>query len=164
LAARADRKPPGLAPLALVCLLGCSKESTPSAVRDAAPSDVHSDVQAFAPTLPCEPTLSSIQANIFVVTCGFEYCHGASAAAGLWLLDPVPGRELLAASVDCPDYRLVEPGSPEKSLLFLKVTSDHPPCRTERMPFGKGRLPAPAIECIRGWITGLGASGDGSAP
>ena len=145
--------------------MGCSEESTPRAARDAGPNRVHEDALGFAPTLPCEPSLPSIQANVFAVTCGFEYCHGPSAAAGLWLMDPEPEHELVRApSADCPEFTLVEPGSPETSLLFLKVTSDHPPCRTERMPFGKGRLPAPAVECIRGWIAGLASGADGGVP
>lgn len=166
MAARVDGSPPAFVALVLVCLAGCSEESTPpGGAGDAAGGGVHADVQSFAPTLPCEPTLPSIQANIFAVTCGFEYCHGASAAAGLWLLDPSPDHELvLAASADCPGFTLVVPGSPENSLLYQKVTSDHPPCRTERMPYGEGRLPAAAIECIRGWIAGMGENGDGSLP
>jgi hypothetical protein len=142
---------------------GCSNEGSPSGARDAAAGNARTEAQALAPTLPCEPNLPSIQANIFAIACSFEYCHGASAAAGLWLLDPDPERELVqAASVDCPGFVLVEPGSPENSLLYQKVTSDHPPCRTERMPYGKGRLPDAAIDCMRGWIEGLSPARDAS--
>lgn len=112
--------------------------------------------------MPCEPTLASLQASIFAVTCAAEYCHGASPAGGLWLLSPRVAEELVGApSTVCLDWTLVTPGSPERSLLWQKVSTDHPPCRTERMPFGKGRLRPDALACIRGWIEGLPRDGGG---
>jgi hypothetical protein len=144
----------------MLCTTACSEQSTRGPAREDA---AVVDTLPFAATLPCEPTLPSIRESIFAVTCAFEYCHGASAAAGLWLLDPDTNRELVGApSADCPGWALVEPGAPEHSLLWQKLSSDHPPCRTERMPYGKARLPPAALECVRGWIEGLAERGDGS--
>jgi hypothetical protein len=91
------------------------------------------------------------------VTCAFEYCHGASPATGFSFLDPHVDVHLVGAPGVCPGWVIVKPGSPEHSLLWQKVSSDHPPCHGERMPFGKGRLPPDALACILGWIENLDA-------
>ena len=151
---------------AALALLGCDGTPSPKgapATQDAG-GDGASAPDAYVAVLPCEPTLASIQASIFEVTCQFEYCHGASAASGLWLLDPHVERELVGVrSAGCPGWTLVTPGSPERSLLWQKITSDHPPCRGNRMPYGLGRLPPQAIECVRGWIESLGTDGASGA-
>lgn len=123
--------------------------------------DTGSKQDVFVDTPTCESSLASIQTNIFAVTCAFEYCHGTSPAAGLWLLDPKVERQLIGVRAGvCLDWVIVEPGSPERSLLWQKISSDHPPCRSERMPYGMGRLRPEAQSCIHDWIQSLPAASD----
>jgi hypothetical protein len=129
--------------------------------RDAAAPTLPRDA-GFVDTPPCVPTLASVQSTIFATTCADEYCHGGTPAGGLWLLSPHVSEELVGSpSTQCLGWTLVAPGSPERSLLWQKLTSDHPPCRTEHMPFGKGHLRPGALACVRGWIENLTGDGGG---
>jgi hypothetical protein len=133
-----------------VALAGCS-----DAAGDRAPSP-----EGGAPSLelpPCEATFESLRDDVFARACDAEYCHGAvSSAWDLWLLAPDAEQTLLSRRAGtCPDHRLVVPGDPAESFLYLKVSEDHPPCGTERMPRGALPLPRHSIDCIRGWIEAL---------
>jgi hypothetical protein len=162
-----------LAALCAVGAVGCDADRPESGAPDASADGARARDGAspavtrdagFVDTPPCTPTLASVQSAIFATTCTAEYCHGGTPAGGLWLLSPDVARELVGApAMMCGGWTLVTPGSPERSLLWQKLTSDHPPCRTEHMPFGKGRLRPEALACVRGWIESLGADG-GSAP
>lgn len=112
---------------------------------------------------PCEPTFASISDDVFAGACDGEYCHGfQSPAWNLWLFAPNVEEYLLSSKAGtCPEYQLVAPGDPERSFLYLKVTLEHPPCVTERMPRGLERLPDHSIACIAQWIEGLNAAGGG---
>jgi hypothetical protein len=135
-----------------VALAACSKDPAGSASSP--------DTGAPSLTLPaCEPTFESLRDDVFAHACDAEYCHGAvSSAWDLWLLAPDAEETLLARHAGtCPDYRLVAPGDPAASFLYLKVSAEHPPCGTERMPRGVLPLPAHSVECIRGWIESLAA-------
>jgi hypothetical protein len=88
--------------------------------------------------------------------CAESYCHG-------WAGPDYRARRdaMYADLIDKPASRSctggflrVVPGSPEESLLYLKVSMDVPPCGT-RMPFGATHpLPAADIDLIRTWIQG----------
>ncbi len=100
-----------------------------------------------------DPTLSSIQANIFNLNCTFSGCHGGVA--------PQLGQDLSAGqarasivnvlSVEMPNLFRVAPGDPENSYLVWKIEG-----RSEivgdRMPRGRAPLPPEAIAAIRQWI------------
>lgn len=147
---------------------GCSE--APSAVehseggrgRDAAPPrDVAKDV--VLP--PCEPTFASIQKNVFDVACSEGTCHGPPTPAWNLLLTDGPEAEArlvgqVAAS--CTEFFRVVKGRPSESFLWLKVSSDRPPCG-DRMPFGGPPLPEWSLACIRGWISALAVPPDASA-
>lgn len=144
-----------LAAMALLLLVACApgrdaahSQNDASSDRDTAP------VVASLP--PCEPTLASIQQNIFQLTCQWPTCHGHPTPAwGLVLVDPDVAQHLVGvASGSCPGWMRVVPGSPEQSLLYEKISSDHPPCGA-RMPWGPEILPESSIRCVRDWISSL---------
>jgi hypothetical protein len=105
----------------------------------------------------CQPTLESLQQGIFTRACGFDSCHGGShnAAWGLSLIEP-DVRELLVddPSRVCSDWIRVVPGSPERSLLWRKLTEEKPPCGV-RMPMAMAPLPDRLLACIEEWIRSL---------
>ncbi len=80
-------------------------------------------------------------------------CHGADA--------PAEGLDLRSASLrtatvgvasrERPDMLLIDPGKPEASYLFLKITSGPPATSGELMPRG-GKLADAQIEALRAWI------------
>lgn len=56
------------------------------------------------------------------------------------------------SSAQNPNWKLVTPGNPETSLLYLKISSDSPPVG-KRMPWDQGPAPnAEQTESIRLWI------------
>jgi len=112
----------------------------------------------------CEPTLASLQTVVFEHTCAWDFCHGDQAAFGLRLLAPDVEHELVnAAAGSCPGLLRVVPGDPEHSLLYQKITLDHPPCNGHRMPDGLGPLAPSTVRCVRDWIESL-TPGSGSGP
>jgi len=157
--------------LAVVVSTGCSSRepateratATDAGARDApAPADAETEARELSPSqLPadfhCDPTLDSIETGIFAVSCGFEYCHGRSAAWGLNLVADtqlVYDRLVNTRAVSCEGWTRVTPGDPEHSFVWNKVTQEKPACGN-RMPFGFEPLPDAALECIRGWIEQL---------
>lgn len=106
----------------------------------------------------CEPTLESLGPAVFETSCIFDTCHGDNDAA--WGLRFTGGPEEIAAAVigvqagTCPDWLLVAPGEPERSLLWDKLARSMPACG-EPMPRGIEPLPERVIDCIGDWITNL---------
>lgn len=82
-------------------------------------------------------------------SCTSLYCHasfgGDMHATYLQLLGGV------AEGDGCGGAKLVIPGDPEQSMLYLKVSMAKPPCG-ERMPFAGVVLPAAETDLIRAWI------------
>ena len=120
-------------------------------------------IESSGAVAACEPNLESITANIFVPTCAEAGCHAApGAAAALNLSGDHPETALLnVAAGTCDGWVRVAPGSPEQSLLWLKLYSDSPPCGA-RMPLA-GHLPATQLGCIREWIRNLPADAGAAA-
>ena len=119
------------------------------------------DVKSYLPDLDaivCEPTLASIQANVFGVACGFDSCHGSTNAAwGLALMEPDVAQQLIGVRAKtCAALVRVEPGSPDRSFLWHKVADSTPPCG-ERMPMRLGALPSSVVSCFTDWIRDLSA-------
>jgi len=65
----------------------------------------------------------------------------------------LPGTIVGVPSVERPDLKLVDPGRPEASYLFKKITAA-PDIKGKSMPVG-GHLGEPEIGLIRDWIAGL---------
>ena len=105
-------------------------------------------------TVPLEATLSSIQSNVFSVSCASSSCHDSSSPArGLDLSSASRSfAELVdVASVDIPGMLLVSPGNPDDSYLIWKLEGNSG-IRGGVMPIGS-RLSSSTIDVIREWIT-----------
>ena len=105
---------------------------------------------------PTEPKLSSIQHDIFDVSCNAPSCHGSGVKGGLSLIDTNSYRQLVGrpGTVDrknTPPMFRVKPGSPDSSFLYIKITSPDT-TQGEIMPKGSDRLTNDKIEAIRQWI------------
>ena len=105
---------------------------------------------------PIEPKLSSLQHDIFDVSCNAPSCHGSGVKGGLSLTDSNSYKQLVGieGSVDRknrPSFFRVKPGSPDSSLLFIKITSPDT-SQGELMPKGSDKLAKEKVEAIRQWI------------
>lgn len=101
-----------------------------------------------------QPTLSSIQANIFGPICAQAGCHvGASAQQGL-MLDSVDNsfQDLVEiASTEAPSILRVDPGDPDNSYLVHKIEGRSTIVGAQ-MPLNQPALSGPQIAAIRTWI------------
>lgn len=113
------------------------------------------------------PTYHAIYQEVLGPTCGVEFCHGGTADY-LQLWTEAEGyQSLLRAPAQGPacaptGLLRVDPGHPETSLLYLKLTSS-PPCGS-RMPleYGcAGGLDPREVEQVRSWIAYGALEGDG---
>lgn len=103
------------------------------------------------------PTLTSLRASVFQPRCGNAGCHGGQAPArGLDLVTDTHGAVVGVASVEDPAVLLVDPGSPDSSLLFQVVGGSVGGVR--QMPVGF-ELPEADRAAIRAWIA-AGAAND----
>jgi len=103
-----------------------------------------------------EPTLPSIQVNIFTPICAVFGCHtGANAPQGLRLDSATESFNNLVGvpSVGRPDLMLfrVDPGSPDESYLVWKIEG-RPGIEGGRMPLNQAPLSSEQIDAIRQWI------------
>lgn len=112
-----------------------------------------------ATTGACTPDLPSIQRTIFDRSCATTGCHDATGrSAGLSLTAADSPSQLIGVKAGTCEATRVTPGSPERSLLFQKLSDGA--CGS-RMPFGAAELSAAEKECIRRWIAELPAPVDG---
>lgn len=111
------------------------------------------------PTL--EPTLGSIQSNVFTPSCAS--CHaGGQAPEGL-LLDSAQSSHTMLVGVDSnqvPSLLRVDPGNPDDSYLIQKLEGTA--AIGNRMPDGAPALAQSTIDVIRQWIVD-GAQDNGDA-
>jgi hypothetical protein len=165
--------------LLLLAALGCS--STPAAAVDAgsdlgrdagsdalddigrdAGSDVGHDLGPGAPDVvrpdgASVVTLDDVMARVFRPHCAVPSCHASSDPTGRMRLDEdfprTSLRDVAAMGVSCSGQGLVRvvPGDPSRSLLYLKLTEDPPPCGS-RMPQAADPLPDELIALVREWI------------
>ena len=98
-----------------------------------------------------EPTLASIQDNVFSPIC--TSCHaGAAAPNGLRLEEGMSHAMLVnVPSLEVPALLRVEPGNPDDSYLVQKIEGTA--AVGGRMPLGGQPLSADTIAAIRQWIT-----------
>jgi hypothetical protein len=101
-----------------------------------------------------QPTLQSIQANVFGPICAQAGCHvGASAQQGL-MLDSVDNsfQDLVdIASTEAPSLLRVSPGNPDNSYLVHKIEGRSTIVGAQ-MPLNQPALSEPQITAIRTWI------------
>jgi hypothetical protein len=99
-----------------------------------------------------EGKLSVIESNVFAKSCALSSCHGgATPRKGLSLVPPVYDRIVSHLSTEVPTKALVQPGDPENSYLFEKISADAPTSGV-RMPPNQPLEPS-SLEDIRQWIT-----------
>lgn len=127
----------------LVVVLGaCGELRSPTAPMD-------------DPDDPIDPsaTFSRVQNEIFTTTCAFSGCHGALATQmNLELTAGVAYANIVnVPSAEVPQLDRVEPGLPDRSYLYLKVTGA-PGIIDARMPLGQPELTQPQKDLIRNWI------------
>ena len=101
-----------------------------------------------------QPTLQSIQANIFGPICAQPGCHvGANAQQGL-MLDTADNsfQDLVGiASTEIPSLLRVDPGNPDDSYLVQKIEGRSTIVGAQ-MPLNQPGLSAEQIDAIRTWI------------
>lgn len=96
-----------------------------------------------------DPTFSSISTNIFQKRCS---CHQSESFGTPFLLTPdMAYQNLRQLSTEQPNLFRVDPGNPDKSYLYLKITGAEG-ITLERMPKGGPYLSSDQIEAIRQWI------------
>ena len=102
---------------------------------------------------PVATTFSSIQQNVFSVSCALSGCHlGASAPFGLDLSEGnAYGNIVNVASQEVPSLTRVKPLDPDNSYLVRKIEGA-PGIVGERMPRGRAALSQEKIDAIREWI------------
>ena len=100
-----------------------------------------------------QPTLSSIQQNIFNLDCALSGCHaGTTPQQGQNLSEGQSFNNIVnVPSMEVPSLFRVNPGNPNESYLFLKITGA-PLIVGSQMPLGRPTLSAEKIEIIRQWI------------
>ena len=139
---RAPRAAAGVALLLMLLLAaGCGTVKSPTE-----PPSASGGGAAF--------TFSQIQREIFTPTCAKAGCHAAATASEGLVLDAGQSYALLVGHPASEQGSLarVEPGSPERSYLILKLRGD-PSISGQRMPQdGPPFLTADQIDGIAGWI------------
>ena len=114
------------------------------------------------PPLTYAPTYSAVWGEILSPTCALVFCHAGDSD-----FLQLPNKEGAYASLLAPasgpqcgptGLKRIEPGHPEQSLLYLKITQ--PPCGA-KMPayYVDASLDPRQIEQIRAWIA-AGAQND----
>jgi hypothetical protein len=103
-----------------------------------------------------EPTLASIQKNVFDRSCASSSCHGEAQEGELDLRKGKSLDEMLNVDPDNPaalaaGLKLITPGDPQKSFLYTKLLSV-PEEMGQRMPTGSRPLSTAKINAIKTWI------------
>jgi hypothetical protein len=126
--------------------------------------------QGLPPIPPCvdtpadavaslEPTLTNVAANLFVPGCSFSSCHGGGGGAGGLNLDGSLHAKLLGHTVvGNTDLPLVDPGNPEGSWLYQRISQCQPQDKNgnvvTHMPLNAPFLLDPGvIATVRDWIS-----------
>ena len=106
----------------------------------------------------CASSTTELQRTLLAPRCGSSGCHDAAHPTyGLDLVSPgLEARVIGAASIGCTGERMVIPGDPERSQLYVKIAQASPECG-RRMPQGAPALSASQLACVAAWIRGLGA-------
>ena len=102
-----------------------------------------------------QPTLASIQENIFDQSCAVPGCHtGSSPPMDLDLSSGEAESNLVGVdSREVPSLKRVDPGNPDDSYLVRKIEGA-PGIVGGRMPLNRAPLSSEEIAVVRDWITG----------
>ncbi len=125
----------------VLSILGCAEQITESA-ETVFPDENDSTQQI-------RPRFSSIQDSVFTPSCAISGCHDGSIKPQLSKgvaynqIVNVPNGENLKND-------RIEPGNPEQSYLFLKLTGKN--ITGSRMPLGSPPLSQSVIDSIQVWI------------
>ena len=105
-----------------------------------------------APPAGLQPTLASIQDNVFTVTCAVSNCHGGAGAQYGLRLDPgfSAGNLINVPSPRDANLIRVVPGDPDASFLIQKLQGTQ--TVGVRMPDGGPYLTTATVNVIRQWI------------
>ena len=142
----------GFAILALV-LAACGAGSGEGLDENGRPLSGGGGGDHLAPPVPgLQPTLASIQTNVFSVNCAVPGCHGGAGAQQGLRLDPgfSAGSLINVASPQDPTLVRVIPGNPGGSFLIHKLEGTQ--SVGFQMPAGGPYLPQSTIDVIRQWI------------
>ena len=95
-------------------------------------------------------------AKVFQRNCAVSGCHqGKFPARGLNLeADKVIAATVNVASVEKPEFKIIDRDAPDKSYLLKKVNGDKD-IAGRRMPRGRDPLKADDIEVLTSWIRSL---------
>jgi len=129
----------------LVCLLSITAILGTSACKRADP---------VGPGEPgIQPTLSSIQENIFSTSCALSGCHAGPNPQQGMNLSAGQARENIVnvRSNERPSLFRVEPGAPDSSYLVHKIEG-RSSIVGEQMPLGGEPLSQEEVNAIRTWI------------
>ncbi len=105
------------------------------------------------PPAGLQPTLASIQDNVFTVTCAVSGCHGGAGAQYGLQLDPgfSAGNLINVPSPRNPNLIRVVPRDPDASFLIQKLQGADG-LLGDRMPDGGPYLATATVNVIRQWI------------
>lgn len=99
-----------------------------------------------------EPTLVSIQTNVFDKSCALSGCHDGGGDSGLDLRSGKSHADLVGIdAVKAKGVMRVVAGNPKESFLYVKITQPGSG-QGSRMPQGAAALPSQHIEAVREWI------------
>ncbi len=97
-----------------------------------------------------QPTLLSIQENIFTPKCVNQGCHPGGGAPMSLASGRAFNNLVNVQFSGFPPLRRVKAGDPDESVLYLKVIGS--PLTGDRMPLRLQRLSNDELEAIRIWI------------
>ena len=113
-----------------------------------------------------EPTLTSIQDEIFTGSCALQSCHSTASLAGDLILEPGRSHEQLVGPMAFQSEAAGEglarvvPGDPDASFLWIRLQVDTDPRYGPLMPQGSTEgLDADELAAIETWIV-KGAADD----
>jgi len=93
-------------------------------------------------------TFSFVQENVLDVSCALSGCHAGGAFPDLSAGSSYGN---IVDVLGSQGLDLVEPGDPENSYLFIKITGGGG-MSGQLMPYGGARLPDASIDAVRKWI------------
>ena len=95
-----------------------------------------------------DTTFSFVQENVFNLSCALSGCHSGSTFPDLSAGQAYAN---IANAAGSQGLKLIAPGDPDNSYLYIKVTSG-PGMSGSRMPQGGAPLPPTTIDALRDWI------------
>jgi len=104
-----------------------------------------------------QPTLTSIQSQVFNVSCALPSCHSSASQRGGLILERGKSYENLVnvlatnTAARAKKMRRVVASQPDSSFLLIKLIGPNA-AEGSLMPDGAGQLSAQALEAIREWI------------